>query len=139
MNKMKLEEILNEALAIKRRLERTKKALKYVKDEKLTTTLFDEIKKHEKELAIAKRHIEEMAELLPREEMRLMLKYKYIYGFTMETLADTMFFSLRHCYRLNKRAVEYLIWVLDEEAFLKQGIIKKKLSLKPNNKGLIKT
>lgn len=108
MKNVKIEKTLGEYLKIKRKIERSERAIEAVRLSQGKNALRLERDALVQELELAKKRIEALIARLPRDEMRQILKYKYIHGVSMEELADIMFFSLRHCYRLNKKAIELL-------------------------------
>lgn len=108
MQKMKIEKLLGEFLLIKRKAERVNRAIEILSSRQGRESLKRERAELEKSRENAKIRLEKMIASLPSDEMRQLMKYKYLHGMTMEELAEVMFFSVRHCYRLNKKAIEFL-------------------------------
>lgn len=102
---MDAEKILKEVKRKTRSEQILQKALAYVKEERGKQRLLYMLAEAERE----RKHAEEEAmcviESIKNENIRMLLRLKYLEFLSMEEIAETMHYSLRHCYRLQKQAI----------------------------------
>lgn len=73
----------------------------------------DKISEKEKELKEASAEISKVADMLEKDDSKLVIKYKYIDGLTWDEISKKLFLSCSTIRRLNRDAKESIDWLIN--------------------------